>query len=506
MDLFVFLLYTFEQVGEITTIPRSIEGNKVVPIELETMRPTEGKLPIEIDRDSSTEVSKEYGMSNEQQLLDQCYTTPKPVPLKSVTFPSLENSQLAAKHIIVCGMVSSLTYLVIPLRAKILKDLQPIVILHTEEPTDGQWNSISMFPQIYFVKGSALNLADLSRANIKQAKKVVILSTIMTKPDEDKFKDELEEELEDKPGEGEKLSRSMEDLLDAKCIFMYKNIKKVRKDIEVVTEIVSPDNIAFLQSCPKDYANMKKYGFDISPTYAGGEVLLSSVMDRLLCQSYFNPAYLTVLNLLLIGKAQLKTANEHTAMSSLYQIPIPPMQDNRFSTLFETLAMARRIIPLALYRKHTDSDKRQFSYVCTNPPQDTILRKDDQVIVLASEGGDHPYEMFDFPERTASIKKDLGDDMIPLIKIKELNEHKANQEKIEEIEKLYNRIEKNIEELKTLNERMVNLRHDIASTVKESVATELKQLHGATKSQFAILNQCVIYVLAIFSVIVLMDQ
>jgi len=380
-------------------------------------------------------------------------------------------------------MVSSLTYFVIPLRAKILHELQPIVILHTEDPTDAQWNSISMFPQIYFVKGSALNLSDLSHANIKQAKKVVILSTITTKPDEDKFKDELEEELDEKGGgEGEKLSRGMEDLLDAKCIFMYKNIKKMRKDIEVVTEIVSPDNIAFLQSCPKDYTNMKKYGFDITPTYAGGEVLLSSVMDRLVCQSYFNPAYLTVLNLLLIGKAQLKTASEQTAMSSLYQIPIPPMADNKFSTLFETLAMGRRIIPLALYRKYTDSDKRQFSYVCTNPPQETLLRKDDQVIVLASEGNERPQDIFEFQERAMTIGKDLGDDMIPLIKIKELNEHKANQEKIEEIEKLYNRIEKNIEELKTLNERMVGLRRNVASTVKESIANELKILHTSVKT------------------------
>ena len=411
-----------------------------------------------------------------RQLLEQCYTTPKPVPLKSVTFPSLENSQLATKHIIVCGMVSSLTYFVIPLRAKILKEIQPIVILHTEVPTDVQWNSISMFPQIYFVKGSALNLSDLSQANIKQAKKVVILSTITTKPDEDKLKDDIEEDTEDKPGKTEKLSRGIEDLLDARCIFMYKNIKKMRKDIEVVTEIVSPDNIAFLQSCPRDYANMKKYGFDITPTYAGGEVLLSSVMDRLLCQSYFNPAYLTVLNLLLIGKAQLKTASEHTAMSSLYQIPIPPMPDNRFSTLFETLAMSRRIIPLALYRKYTDSDKRQFSYVCTNPPQDTILRKDDRVIVLANETGEHSYDTFEFPEKTISLKKELGDDIVPLIKIKELNEHKANQEKIEEIDKLYTRIEKNIDELKMLTERMHNFRQDIASIVKETIAKELKEI------------------------------
>ena len=57
-----------------------------------------------------------------------------------------------------------------------------------------------------------------------------------------------------------KLSRDQEDLLDAKTIFKYKAISKLRRDIPIVTELVSPQNLGFLIGTPKDYGIMKKYG------------------------------------------------------------------------------------------------------------------------------------------------------------------------------------------------------------------------------------------------------
>lgn len=57
------------------------------------------------------------------------------------------------------------------------------------------------------------------------------------------------------------LTRDQEDLLDAKTIFKYKAIIKLRPDIPIVTEMVSPENLGFIISSPKDYATMKKYGY-----------------------------------------------------------------------------------------------------------------------------------------------------------------------------------------------------------------------------------------------------
>jgi len=54
-------------------------------------------------------------------------------------------------------------------------------------------------------------------------------------------------------------------------------------------------------SSPKEYLDFKAYGFDLTTTYASGEVYISSIIDKLMCQSYFNPAYLSVLNQLILG-------------------------------------------------------------------------------------------------------------------------------------------------------------------------------------------------------------
>ena len=56
------------------------------------------------------------------------------------------------------------------------------------------------------------------------------------------------------------MTRDQEDLLDAKTIFKYKAIMKLRPDIPVVTELVCPQNLGFLIGNAKDYATMKKYG------------------------------------------------------------------------------------------------------------------------------------------------------------------------------------------------------------------------------------------------------
>ena len=51
---------------------------------------------------------------------------------------------------------------------------------------------------------------------------------------------------------------------------------------------------------------MKKYEYDQTPTFASGEVYLSSLMDSLLCQAYYNPALPTVLKQLIVGENKKK--------------------------------------------------------------------------------------------------------------------------------------------------------------------------------------------------------
>jgi len=104
------------------------------------------------------------------------HVAPAKISLSDITFKSMENNILAHNHIILCGMVPNLKNFILPLRAKYLEQYPPIVLLHTSPPSEKQWNQISYFPEIYFVKGSAMNTKDLLRANIMHASRIVILA------------------------------------------------------------------------------------------------------------------------------------------------------------------------------------------------------------------------------------------------------------------------------------------------------------------------------------------
>lgn len=102
------------------------------------------------------------------------------------------------------------------------------------------------------------------------------------------------------------MSKDEETLLDARTIFKYNIIKKKNPRVNVVTELISEQNIAFLLDDPLLYNIMRDYDYDQTPTFASGEVYLSSLMDSLICQAYFNPALTTVLNKLIVGDTRNK--------------------------------------------------------------------------------------------------------------------------------------------------------------------------------------------------------
>jgi hypothetical protein len=182
---------------------------------------------------------------------------------------------LAENHIIICGMVENIKYFVMPLRAGYNKDPSPIVILHDEVPTAKQWAELNTFPQIYFVQGSPLQEKSFDRVNIMKAKQVVILTPNVGNAKKKKNTDNQ--------GEDEENQNDEENLLDAQTIFKYNIIKKKNKDVNVVTELVNQDNIAYLLNNPLLYHLLSIHGYDQTPVFASGEVYLSSLMDSLIC-------------------------------------------------------------------------------------------------------------------------------------------------------------------------------------------------------------------------------
>ena len=111
------------------------------------------------------------------------FCTKKPVPLAEGRINKCHDRAIAG-HIIVCGIVKGIRNLILPLRSKTIGSARmPIVILSNdsigEENLSGDtyvWDEINRFEDVYVIKGSALNPADLERARISDSKAIIILA------------------------------------------------------------------------------------------------------------------------------------------------------------------------------------------------------------------------------------------------------------------------------------------------------------------------------------------
>lgn len=162
-------------------------------------------------------------------------------------------------------MHSSINHFILPLRANYLGAYQAIVII-TDEPVKSEiWEWINWYPGIFFINGSPLNEQVLLKANILNARKAVIL--------------------------GHDITTSFhinDEMLDAKSIFIYKAIWKINPHIQILTELVYNTNIDFL--VPK--RNNLPYVF--STLFAAGEVYISSIIDTITAQAFYNPHIVTI--------------------------------------------------------------------------------------------------------------------------------------------------------------------------------------------------------------------
>ena len=117
-----------------------------------------------------------------------------------------------------------------------------------------------------------------------------------------------------------------DDMLDAESIYIYQAVRKVNKDVQILSELVYSQNIEFLLN---EYPPNGDYHF--STLYAAGEVYISAIIDTLTCQSYFNKYIVTILQQILKGTSEeddeqmkdIMKAHPDLEQSILWQIPVP---------------------------------------------------------------------------------------------------------------------------------------------------------------------------------------
>ena len=202
-------------------------------------------------------------------------------------------------------------------------------------------------------------------------------------------------------------------MVDSDAIFIYQIVQRMNDKAKCLIEIIHPSNIGYLEtkSYSKESRAMSSKSYRNSSLFASGVLFTTNALDTLICQAFYNPMIIRVLNKLVSG-ADYKEENEigidniqvikknqknkdnkieiqSIVSSCIYQMPIPEIATKTYGSLFNKLS-TQGIIPIALLRgvfPQTGVGPRLNTkpYVFTNPQKDTEIFSCDKVFVLSQK-------------------------------------------------------------------------------------------------------------------------
>mmetsp|Transcript_23872 Transcript_23872/g.35024 ORF Transcript_23872/g.35024 Transcript_23872/m.35024 type:complete len:1148 (-) Transcript_23872:179-3622(-) len=283
--------------------------------------------------------------------------------------------------IVIAKGLSNLYDFIRPLRAKYLGRLRHIVLLYPYDIPHSVWRRISIFEGILVVRGSPLEESDIRRAGIFRAQQVVVLAD----PNSDNG------------------NQGIDALVDADAIFTYHCVRRLNEKAQIMIEIVRHQNVGYLD--PSMSVNTHDADYKFTPQFAAGTLFTSSMLDSIVCQAFYNPQIIRVLDKLISGtdcvedqknrnpllaNKRPKVGIQAVTGSALYQIPIPDnLESKTYGSLFKHLCKDG-ILPLGLLRgvftnMSMGAKSNKMSYVFTNPSKDTELFTCDRVFVLSQK-------------------------------------------------------------------------------------------------------------------------
>eukprot|EP00158_Paraphelidium_tribonemae_P008614 Partr_v1_DN28629_c0_g1_i1_m50443 putative Potassium large conductance calcium-activated channel, subfamily M, alpha member 1 len=142
---------------------------------------------------------------------------------------SMHKSMKLLNHVIICSGDFEIWSFMCTMRASFLdkSELKPVVILCSIVPTQTEWKSLSVFPHLYIVRGSALRRKDIIRAGLYDASCVIMMRHLSGIPKAI----ELEERLH-----------------DSAPIMATHQIDFMMGEKYVITELSTKNNIKFLRA------------------------------------------------------------------------------------------------------------------------------------------------------------------------------------------------------------------------------------------------------------------
>jgi hypothetical protein len=109
----------------------------------------------------------------------------------------------------------------------------------------------------------------------------------------------------------------------------------------------------------KKLLSKKEDNYIFSPLFASGRLIsFSNLMDKILCQSFFNPSLPKIIEYF-CGLGELFSQSPQPSVKSII---IPEnLKDKRFGEIFEELLL-ESVIVLGIYREK-NGDENQYEYV-----------------------------------------------------------------------------------------------------------------------------------------------
>ena len=369
---------------------------------------------------------------------------------------------ILTNHIVICGIGTNLKNLIMPLRASSMKHQQcPIVIIDKCEHIPSEiWKEIQYYPDIYFMQGNPIKAKDLHKAYIRKAKAVIILSKSSS-------------------------SVVQADIVDADTIFIYKAIKNETKTALIIAELVSISSIGFINSWVDD-SYVRKNGFWLCESFAMGEIYISSMLDTLICQAFYNPYISDILEQLIMGssgdgfspKIRQALKEKKIEQSTLFLVNIDEEimkfgirdcpKKVPFRRVFKTF-VEHNMIPIGVNRNSTKlaslhpQSSKQYVFLCPKP--DTLIDiEHDKIYILGGE--EYFKKEYSKPQYLA-----VKDDYFKLTKASKLLD-KTNELALVNVERIK----------KIVQNANVTLSHSFApkkvvNCVRESFRNELSVLH-----------------------------
>jgi hypothetical protein len=379
------------------------DGKKSSGKQLWKMLKRSNLLQKKIEMDSFQEKIQKL---EEKHILTHYYSRETPTDLEECFIKTSVIGEIPHinNHLIVMGKdLSNLYDLIRPLRAKYLGSLKYIVILYPYDIPHAVWKRISYFDAILVVRGSSLEEADIIRAGIFRASQVVVLA--------DSAAYEKSMNASASKSAAAAAAVEMESLIDSDAVFTFQCVRRLNPHTQVVMEIVQVENIAYMDT----ELELTKDQYKFTPQFASGSLFTTSLLDSLVCQAFYSPDIINVVNKLVSGVdhldrsllmataltedgvelpedddrfKSLKSSLNSVESSCLYLINIPDtLPKKNFGALFKHFAK-ENCVPIGLLRGiysqiGMGSKSNKMPYVFTNPDRDCELFTCDRVFILS---------------------------------------------------------------------------------------------------------------------------